>query len=251
MSGHSKWSTIKRKKGVRDQKRGKVFTKLVREITIAARMGGGDSSANPRLRLAIQNARGNSMPRENIERAVKKGTGDLEGSNYQELTYEGYGPAGVAILVQALTDNTNRTASEVRSSFSKRGGSLGAPGSVAWMFEEKGLITVPEGRVTFDALFEAAVEAGADDVREADEGYEIITDRTELYAVSSALEDAAIDITEAKLAQFPGTMLDLEDVETARKVLNLIDVLEDLDDVLAVWANLDISDEIADLLGEE
>ena len=249
MSGHNKWSSIKHKKGAKDKKRAKIFTKLNKEITVAARMGGGDPGGNPRLRLALQNARSNNMPRDNIERAIKKGTGELEGVSYEELTYEGYGPSGVAILVQALTDNTNRTVSEVRSVFTKRGGSLGAPGSVAWMFEEKGLISVSAQTASFDAIFEAAVEAGAEDVQESGDTYQILTDRTELYNVSAALEESEINAQEARLAQIPSNVVECEDADMAQRILNLIDALEDLDDVQEVWANFDISDSVAEQLG--
>ena len=251
MAGHNKWSSIKHKKGAKDKKRAKIFTKLIKEITVAARMGGGDPGGNPRLRLALTNARANNMPRDNIERAVKKGTGELEGVNYEELTYEGYGPSGVAILIQAVTDNTNRTVSEVRSALSKRGGNMGTPGSVAWMFEEKGLITVPAEAVDFDIIFEAAVEAGAEDVQEGGDHYQVVTDRTELYDVSAALEQAEIKSEEAKLAQIPTNTIELTELELTKKVLALIEALEDLDDVQDVWANFDVSESVAQALEED
>jgi YebC/PmpR family DNA-binding regulatory protein len=251
MAGHNKWSSIKHKKGAKDKKRAKIFTKLIKEITVAARMGGGDPGGNPRLRLALSTARTANMPRDNIERAIKKGTGELEGVNYEEVTYEGYGPSGVAILVQTLTDNTNRTVSEVRSTFSKRGGNLGAPGSVAWMFEEKGLITIPTESTDFETLFEAAVEAGAEDVQESGEQFEIVTDRTELYNVSTALEQAEIEAEEAKLAQIPTTTVELTETVLAQKILTLIEALEDLDDVQEVFANFDVSESVANDLGSE
>ena len=251
MAGHNKWSSIKHKKGAKDKKRAKIFTKLIKEITVAARMGGGDPGGNPRLRLALTNARANNMPRDNIERAVKKGTGELEGVSYEEVTYEGYGPSGVAILIQTLTDNTNRTVSEVRSTLSKRGGNMGTPGSVAWMFEEKGLITVASEGNEFDTIFEAAVEAGAEDVQESGEHYEVVTDRTELYDVSTALEQAEITAEEAKLAQIPTNTVELTELELAKKILALIEALEDLDDVQDVWANFDVSDGVAQALEGE
>jgi YebC/PmpR family DNA-binding regulatory protein len=245
MSGHSKWSTIKRKKAVIDAKRGKVFTKLIKEIMIAARMGGGDADANPRLRSAIQTARGSNLPNDKIERAVLRGSGDLEGVSYDEVTYEGYGPEGVAILIDALTDNGNRTVAEVRSAFSKRGCKMGAPGSVGYLFDEKGHIRVPRDSIDYEAIFEAAVEAGAEEVEDADETWLVTTAREELYEVSGALEAAGIAPSEVGLAKVPQTTVDITDAGAARKVIALIDSLEDNEDVQTVWANFDISEEVA------
>ncbi len=187
MSGHNKWSTIKHKKGAADAKRGKVFTKIIKEISVAAKLGGGDPSANPRLRTAVDKAKAENMPKDNIERAIKKGTGGMEGVTYEEIVYEGYGPAGVAVLVEVMTDNRNRTVSEVRSIFTKCNGNMGESGCVAWMFDKKGLIILDKG-VDFDALFEAALEAGADDVAEADEQYEVVTEPSSFIEVREALE---------------------------------------------------------------
>lgn len=250
MSGHNKWSTIKHKKGAKDAKRAKVFTRLIKEITVAARMGGGDPGGNPRLRLAIQAARGANMPGDNIERAIKKGTGELEGVSYEEISYEGYGPQGVALLVECVTDNTNRTVSEVRSTFNKRGGKMGEPGSVAWMFESKGKITVARDSIDFDSLFEAAVEAGADDVEDGDDEWLVMTAREDLYAVEAALAKAGVKVGEAVLTQVPSTTVELTEVTKAAQVLRLVDALEESDDVQNVYANFDVTDEVAAALAE-
>ena len=250
MAGHNKWSSIKHRKGAQDKKRGKIFTKIIKEITVAARLGGGDPDGNPRLRLALQNARSSNMPRDNIERAVKKGTGELEGLSFEEVTYEGYGPGGVALLVEAVTDNTNRTVMEVRSIFNKRGGNLGAQGSVAWMFECKGSILVPKSQVDFDTIFEAAVEAGAEDVADAGDTWQVLTERTDLYQVSGALEQAGVPAEEGKLAQIPQNMVTLDSADAARKILALVDVLEENDDVQDVWGNFDMTDEVLQALEE-
>jgi len=251
MAGHNKWSSIKHRKGAQDAKRAKVWTKVTKEITVAARLGGGDSDSNPRLRSALLAARAANMPKVNIERAVKKGTGELEGASYEEVSYEGYGPEGVAIIVDGLTDNTNRTVSEVRSIFNKRGGNMGAPGAVSWMFEEKGQITVAPGAIDFDGLFEVAVEAGADDVEDlGDAGFVVTTAREELYLVTNALEASEIAPGEAGLVKLPTNKVSLGDVHTAGKILRLIEALEDSDDVQDVWSNADISDEIAAQLVE-
>ena len=222
MAGHNKWSSIKHRKGAQDKKRGKIFTKLIKEITVAARLGGGDPAANPRLRLALQTARVNNMPRDNIQRAIKKGTGELEGVSFEEATYEGYGPGGVALLVDAVTDNTNRTVMEVRTVFNKRGGNLGAQGSVAWMFDSKGSIVVPKDKMDFDTTFEAAVEAGAEDVTDNGEAWQILTERSDLYLVSQALEAAEVPTEDGKLAKIPQTVVVLDDASTAQKVLTLV-----------------------------
>jgi len=251
MSGHNKWSTIKHRKGAQDAKRSKVWTKVSKEITVAARLGGGDADSNPRLRGALLSARAANMPKVNVERAIKKGTGDLDGVTYEAVSYEGYGPDGVAFIVDGLTDNTNRTVSEVRSIFSKRGGNMGAPGAVGWMFEEKGQITLPGDAIDFDTLFEAAVDAGAEDVEDAGEaGFVVTTAREELYVVVGALEAAGITPGEAGLARLPTNTVTLETAHAAGKVLRLIEALEDNDDVQDVWSNADISDEIAAELAE-
>ncbi len=251
MSGHNKWSTIKHRKGAQDKKRGKLFTKIIKEITVAARTGGGDPTGNPRLRLALQNARVNNMPRDNIERAIKKGTGELEGVSFEEVTYEGYGPGGVALLIDAVTDNTNRTVMEVRTVFNKRGGNMGAQGSVAWMFECKGSVLIPKDTIDFDTIFEAAVEAGAEDVTDAGNSWQVLTERGDLYQVSQALDTAEIPTEESKLAQIPKNTVTLKDAAAARKILALVDALEDNDDVQDVWGNFDMTDEVIRALEED
>jgi len=243
MSGHSKWSTIKHKKGAADARRGKIFTKLIKELTVAARSGGGDPDGNPRLRAAIAGAKGQNMPKDNIERAIKKGTGELEGVNYEEVILEGYGPSGVAVLVESLTDNRNRTIAEVRHMFAKYGRSLGEAGSVAWMFHQKGLITVNQDEVDEDKLMEVSLEAGAEDVRLEEKQFEVITAPEELETVKESIEKSGIPIEMAEVTMLPQSTVSL-DREHAVKMLKLMDVLEDNDDVQNVYANFDISDEI-------
>jgi YebC/PmpR family DNA-binding regulatory protein len=241
MSGHNKWSTIKHKKGAADAKRGKIFTKLIKEITVAAKMGGADPEGNPRLRTAIDKAKGENMPKDNIERAIKKGTGDMDGVTYEETTYEGYGPGGVAVLVEVMTDNRNRTVSDVRSIFSKCNGNMGEAGCVAWMFDQKGLIVYP-GSTDFDKLFEAALEAGAEDVADEDGQFEVTTDPSAFMEVRDALEKAGFKHESAEVTMIPQTMVKL-DGKQAESMLKLMDRLEDNDDVQNVYANFDISDE--------
>jgi YebC/PmpR family DNA-binding regulatory protein len=241
MSGHNKWSTIKHKKGAADAKRGKIFTKIIKEISVAAKLGGGDPAANPRLRTAIDKAKGENMPKDNIERAIKKGTGGMEGVVYEEITYEGYGPAGVAVLVEVMTDNRNRTVSDVRSTFTKCNGNMGETGCVSWMFDKKGLITYPKS-VDFDKLFEAAIEAGAEDVVEEDEQIEVTTDPTSFIEVRDALNAAGFKFESAEVTMIPQTMVKLEGKQ-AESMLKMIDRLEDNDDVQNVYANFDISTE--------
>jgi YebC/PmpR family DNA-binding regulatory protein len=250
MSGHSKWSSIKHKKGAADQKRGAVFSKLVRAITVAAREGGGDPKNNAALAQAIDKAKANSMPADNIDRAIKKGTGELEGSSYEEIMYEGYGPAGVAVMVDVLTDNRNRTASDVRSMFSKAGGNLGEQGSVGWMFNKKGMILVPmtSGK-TEDEVMEAAIEAGADDVTAAEDHYEIVTEPAAFAAVRDYLDEKGIVYDEAEVTMVPSTTVKL-DAQSAAKVLRLMDNLNDHDDVQDVYANFDISDDILESIAK-
>jgi len=243
MSGHSKWSTIKHKKGAADAKRGKIFTKLIKEITVAARMGGGDVDANPRLRTAIQAAKSENMPKDNIERAIKKGTGELEGVNYEEMSYEGYGPGGAAVLVESLTDNKNRTVAEVRHIFSKLGGSLGENGCVAWMFDLKGYIAVTRDLVDEDQLMEAALEAGAEDVREDEGVFEVITAPADFEAVKTALETAKIPFTVAEVTMLPQNTTNLAGKE-AEQMVRLMEMLEDCDDVQKVYTNADIPEEV-------
>jgi YebC/PmpR family DNA-binding regulatory protein len=242
MSGHSKWSTIKHKKAAKDAKRGKLFTKLIKEITVAARMGGGDINANPRLRTAVTTARQNSMPTDNIDRAIKKGTGELEGVTYDEITYEGYGPGGAAVLVMALTDNRNRTVAKVRRLFTKHGGSMGEAGCVAWMFHKKGVLAVEKSGVEEDRLMEIALEAGADDVADDDGTYQVTTPPDAFEAVKNALDKAKISIASAALSMVPQNTLSLTG-GPAEQTLKLLDELEDHDDVQDVASNIDISQE--------
>ncbi len=239
MAGHSKWKQIKHYKAATDAKRGAHFTKLIREITMAAKLGGGDPAGNPRLRTAIDIAKAASMPKENIERAVKKGTGDLEGVEYSEITYEGYGPGGVAILIFSLTDNPNRTVAEVRHKLSRAGGNLGAANSVSWMFERKGLLYIDAAKYSEDAALEAALEAGAEDFKSEGEQFEVTTDPGEIHAVRTALEEKGFEISEAELASVPKNLVRVEG-KTADSLVKLLEELEDLDDVQKVAANCDL-----------
>jgi YebC/PmpR family DNA-binding regulatory protein len=239
MSGHSKWSTIKHKKAAADAKRGKVFTRLIKEISIAAREGGGNPEFNPRLRSAIADAKANNMPANNIDRAVKKGTGELEGVSYEEINYEGYGPGGVAILVEVITDNKNRTASEIRKIFSKNNGNLGEQNCVAWMFDTKGLIVLDKSAVDEERLMEVALEAGAEDIAEEEDGWEVTTEPGDFQAVREALDKAEIAYLSAKIDKIPQTTVSVEGKEAAQ-VLRLAEQLEDHDDVQNVFANFDI-----------
>ena len=243
MSGHSKWHNIRLKKGKMDAERGKIFTKLAREIIVAAKNGGGNPDGNLRLKLAIQKARDNSMPAENIKRAIQRGTGELEGANYEELTYEGYGPAGVAVLVNAMTDNRNRTVAELRNMFSKAGGNLGESGCVSWMFDTKGVVTVPKDAASEDDIMMAAMDAGAEDIREEDETFDVLTAPETLAAVRDALGAAGIPFTSADITQLPKNTIRLEGKE-AQQMLRLMDLLEDHDDVQNVFANFDIEDSV-------
>jgi YebC/PmpR family DNA-binding regulatory protein len=248
MSGHSKWSSIKHKKGAADAKRGKVFTKLIKEITVAARLGGGDLTGNPRLRSAVDAAKAANMPKDNIERGIKKGTGELEGVNYEETNYEGYGPGGVAVLVECLTDKKNRTVADVKHIFERNGGSLGEPGCVAWMFEKKGLIVVEKASVDEEALLELALNAGAEDVRDDGDEFEIVTDPGDFEAVKSAVEDAGVAVSLAENGMIPKNTVKLEG-KKAQQMLSLMEALEDNDDVSNVYANFDIPDEEMEALG--
>lgn len=243
MSGHSKWSTIKHKKGAADAKRGKIFTKLIKEITVAARMGGGDPNANPRLRSALLAARAENMPKDNMDRAVKKGTGELEGVNYEEVVYEGYGPGGAAVIVESLTDNKNRAVAEIRHCFSKRGGNLGANGCVAWMFDKKGYLVVEKSAIDEDALMEAALEAGAEDVREDGPNFEVITEPEDFEAVKEAIEGASIPYVAAEITLLPQNTTSLKGKE-AEQMIALMEMLDDSDDVQKVYTNADIPDEM-------
>ena len=241
MAGHSKWAQIKRKKAVIDAKRGAHFTRLIREITIAARSGGGDPNFNPRLRLAIDTAKSANMPADNIERAVKKGTGELEGVDYQEVTYEGYGPAGVAVLIETVTDNPNRTVAEIRHALSRNGGTLGTSGSVAWQFDKKGQIFVDARRYEEDATLEAVLEAGGEDLKREGDSYVITTEPSAFHAVQDELRTRSIVVESAELAMIPRTTMHVEG-DDVPKLLKLLDALEDLDDVQKVHSNLDIDE---------
>lgn len=248
MSGHSKWSTIKRKKGANDAKRGKMFTKLIKEITIAAKMGGGDAEGNPRLRSAITAAKGENMPKENIDRAIKKGTGDLGGAIYEEILYEGYGPGGVAVLVETMTDNKNRTVADIRHFFAKSGGNLGESGCVAWMFDKKGTISVDKDGVNEEQLMDVALEAGAEDVVEEEDSFQIITAPEAFNDVVEQLEKGNIKFAEATLSMVPKNSIEVTEEKAARSLLRLLDNLEDHDDVQKVHANFDIADDLMELL---
>ena len=243
MSGHSKWATIKRKKGAMDAKRGQLFTKLIKEITVAARMGGGDLESNARLRTAVLKAKDANMPKDNIDRAIKKGTGDLEGVNYTEITYEAYGPGGVAILVDTLTDNKNRTAADVRNILAKGGGNMGETGCVSYLFKRKGVISYSAEKYTEDQILEQALEAGAEDVTNEGETIEVLTDPDNFEEVLKALEKAGFEHSMAEIAKVPEATISLDE-ESTKKVLRLIERLDDHDDVQNVTTNLDIPDDI-------
>jgi YebC/PmpR family DNA-binding regulatory protein len=241
MAGHSKWANIKHRKGAQDAKRGKVFTKLIKEITVASRIGGGDPDGNPRLRAALDKARQANMPRDNIDRAIKKGLGDLDGVSYEEGIFEGYGPGGVAVIVEFMTDNRTRTVADVRHTFTKYGGNLGVSGSVAFLFERKGLISFPPS-VDFEKLFEAALEAGAEDVKDEGDAFEVITDPADFMEVRDTLAAAGLQFETAEVTMLPQTQVQLADKQ-AESMLKLMDKLEDNDDVQNVYANFDIADD--------
>jgi YebC/PmpR family DNA-binding regulatory protein len=244
MSGHSKWSTIKHKKGAADAKRGKLFTRIIKEMTVAARLGGGDAEGNPRLRAAVAEAKANNMPKDNIERAIKRGTGELEGATYEEVTYEGYGPGGVAIIVEALTDNTNRTTPEIRHTFEKHGGNLGTPGSVRFQFEKKGYFAVEKTAVGEDKLMEIALEAGADDLQTDDaDAFEIYTTPENFEPVRQALESNKVATVEAKLGMIPANYVTVDE-QKSKQIMRLLEILDDHDDVQNVWSNFDIPAEM-------
>lgn len=242
MSGHSKWSTIKRKKGANDAKRGKIFTRLIKEITVAARQGGGDPEGNPRLRSAIAGAKSENMPKDNIARAIKKGTGEIAGEVYDEIMYEGYGPGGVAVLVECLTDNRNRTVADVRHFFAKSNGNLGESGCVAYMFDKKGMMLVDKEKITEDELMDLALEAGADDVVDLDSEFQVLTAPDEFDDVRSSLEEGGVSFIEASVSMLPQNTVAVEDEKVAKSLLKLMESLEDHDDVQNVYANFDIDD---------
>jgi YebC/PmpR family DNA-binding regulatory protein len=243
MSGHSKWATIKHKKGAADKKRGKLFAKLIKQVEVAARQGGGDIDANPTLRTMYQKARDASVPLDTIDRAVKRGTGELEGVNYENVTYEGYAPHGVALYIETLTDNRNRTGSEVRSALSKNGGSLAEPGAVAWQFERKGVIVLP-GDIDEDEVMLVALDAGAEDLVDEGETWRLTCEPTDLNGLRDALAEAGIAFESADLTLLPTQTVPITDVAAAKQILNLLDVLEELDDIDEVYANLDVPDEV-------
>lgn len=248
MSGHSKWSTIKHKKGAADAKRGKIFTKLIREIMVASRTSGSDLDSNPRLRTAVIAARAENMPKENIERAIKKGTGELEGQSYEETTYEGYGTGGIAILVESLTDNKNRTVSDLRHIFSKNGGNLGEGGCVAWLFDKKGFITVDKKAIDEEKLMDICLEKGAEDVREQETEYEIVTSVADFEQVKKALDEQKIPYFVAEITMLPKTTVRVEGEKQAQQILRLMEALEEHDDVQHVYANFDIPEAIMEVI---
>jgi YebC/PmpR family DNA-binding regulatory protein len=253
MSGHSKWATIKHKKGAQDKARGKLFAKLIRQVEVAAREGGGDVEANPTLRTMFQKARDSSVPIDTIERAIKRGTGELEGVRYEAVTYEGYAPCGVAMIVETLTDNRNRTGSDIRATFSRNGGSMAEPGAVAWQFDRKGVLSVPKrtakgGVVSDDDLMVAALDAGVEDIADGGDAWEVTTAPGDLGPVRAALDEAGIGYDSAELTMVASVVVPLQTEPDARKVLRVIDLLEELDDVQNVYSNFDIPDTILELV---
>ncbi len=247
MSGHSKWHSIKHRKGAVDARRGKVFTKLIKEITVSTRLGGKDPDSNPRLRTAIAAARAENMPKENIDRAIKKGTGELEGTYYEEVTYEGYGPGGVAVLVEVLTDNRNRAVADVRHIFERHGGGLGAAGCVSWMFAQKGLIVFRKDQVDEERLLEVALDAGAEDIQEGEKEFEVITEPSSFEQTKTAIDSAGLKYMLAEITMVPKTTVNL-DGKNAQQMLTLMELLEDTEDVNHVYANFDIPDEVMEAI---
>jgi YebC/PmpR family DNA-binding regulatory protein len=242
MSGHSKWANIKHRKGAEDARRGKVFTKIIKEIMIAARTGGGDPAGNPRLRSALINARTNNMPKDNIERAIKKGTGELEGVHYDESSYEGYGPGGAAVLVESLSDNKNRTVADIRHAFNKYGGNMGENGCVAWMFHKKGWLSVKKTDVDEEKLMSVALDAGAEDIRDEEENFEVVTSPDDFESVKKALEDASIPYEDSEVTMLPQSYISLTG-KAAEQMYKLMEALEDNDDVQKVYTNADIAED--------
>ena len=249
MSGHSKWSTIKHKKGAADAKRGKIFTKVIKEITVAARIGGGDVDGNPRLRLAVQKAKEVNMPQENLIRAIKKGTGELEGVQYQEISYEGYGPGGVAIFMEVMTDNKNRTIGELRAILDKNGGNMGENGCVAWIFEKKGTITIMISEKDEEELLELVMDAGGDDLQTVDDYYEITTSVESFESVRKAIENSGLKVQSAQLTRIPQNTVNVEE-KNCKSLLRLMDMLEDHDDIQKLYSNFDITDELMTIMEE-
>lgn len=246
MSGHSKWANIKRRKGAVDAKRGKIFTRLIKEITVAARMGGGDIEGNPRLRSAVTTAKAENMPKDNITRAIKKGTGEIAGEIYEEILYEGYGPGGVAVLVECMTDNRNRTVADVRHYFAKSNGNLGENGCVAWMFEKKGQIQVDKKSISEDRLMDMALEAGAEDVVEDENEFQVLTAPESFDAVKDALTQSGLTILDSSVSMIPKNTVEVTEETVARALMKLLENLEDHDDVQNVFANFDIDDDLVD-----
>lgn len=248
MAGHSKWANIKHKKGAMDAKRGKIFTRLIKEITVAARSGGGDPDGNPRLRTAIAAAKAENMPKDNINRAIKKGTGEIEGEVYEEILYEGYGPGGVAVLVECMTDNRNRTVADVRHAFAKNNGNLGESGCVAWMFEKKGQFLVEKEVISEDELMDKALEAGAEDVIEEDTVFQVLTEPEDFGAVREELENDGLSFLEASIAMIPKNTVDVTEEKVGKNLLKLLEMLEEHDDVQNVHSNFDIDDSLMEKL---
>ncbi len=251
MSGHSKWHSIRHKKAAKDAKRGKLFTKLIKDITVAARDGGGDPDLNPRLRRAIEKAKAANMPIDNIERAIKKGTGELPGVTYESVVYEGYGPGGAAILIHAYTDNKNRTVAEIRHIFSKKGGNMAGAGSVAWIFSKKGLIIIDKSVIDEDSLMEMVLEAGAEDLKSEGDTYEVFCEPANLESVRQALDDKGISYQSADITMIPSTTVQITDEHTARQLLSLMEALEEHDDVENVYSNFDIPDDVMEKISGE
>lgn len=251
MAGHSKWANIKHKKAAKDAKRGKIFTRIAKELTIAAREGGGDPDMNPRLRLAVQNAKAENMPSDNIKRAIQKGTGEIEGVSYEEVNYEGFAPLGVSVIIETVTDNRNRTFSEVRTQFGKSGGNLGEPGSVAWNFDRKGVIALKTNGKSEDELLEYVLESGAEDLEFDEEESRIITSFEDLVSCNKYFEEKKFEVTECKFEYIPKTTIKIENLSDAKKVMKFIDAMEDLDDVQNIYGNYEIGDEIIEQLDSE
>jgi YebC/PmpR family DNA-binding regulatory protein len=248
MSGHSKWASIKHKKGALDAKRGKIFTKLIKEISVAARLGGGDPTGNARLRQAIAAAKAENMPKDNIERAIKKGTGELEGMTYEEVSYEAYGPGGVAVLIDCLTDNKNRTVADLKHIFDRHGGGLGAPGCVSWIFEKKGVIMFDRGKTEEEKLLEVALDSGAEDVKQADNQFEVVMNPTDFEKARKAFDTSGLKYSLAEITMIPQNFVRL-DGKKAEQMLNLMEALEDNEDISHIYANFDIPDEVMEARG--
>ena len=247
MSGHSKWASIRHKKGAVDAKRGKIFSKLIKEITVAARLGGGDPEGNPRLRVAIQAAKGQNMPKDNIARAIKKGTGELAGTSYEEYNYEAYGPGGVALMMNCLTDNRNRTIADIKHIFERHGGNIGEPGCVSWIFEKRGLVVFEKESVEEEKLLDLALEAGAEDIKESETQFEVLTDPADFESIKKAFDDEGMSYSLAEISMIPQNTVKLEGRD-AERVLSLMEALEENDDISHVYANFDIPDEVMEAL---